>query len=69
MTQLPKPFHGFYGVPMFGADQMRAHEAAVRAEERERAAMIVQENAECCRGPIRSILLANAAAIRAMENG
>ena len=43
--------------------------AAVRAEERERAAMIVQANAEVCTGGLRTVLMSNAAAIRASAKG
>lgn len=48
---------------LYTADQMRAYKDAAL----ELAAMIVQENAEHCRGPIRSILLANADAIRSAK--
>jgi hypothetical protein len=33
---LPVPFHGFYGAPMYSADQMHAHAAAVSAAENAR---------------------------------
>jgi hypothetical protein len=33
---LPTPFHGFYGAPMYSADQLHAYAAAVSAAENAR---------------------------------
>ena len=46
-----------------------AYGAACAAEERELAAMIVQANAEVCTGGLRTVLMSNAAAIRASAKG
>ncbi len=61
---LPPPFHGFYGVPMFSADQMRAYGDARAAAATERAAQVCDEHAS-----IEGIAQKCAAAIRASAKG
>lgn len=51
--------------PLVTMEAAIAYGAACAAEERELAAMIVQANAEVCTGGLRTVLMSNAAAIRA----
>ena len=60
---LPKDYTGKVWIE----GQLRAYGQACAAAERELAAMIVQANAEVCTGGLRTALMSNAAAIRAMD--
>lgn len=60
---LPKDYTGKVWIE----GQLRAYGQACAAAERELAAMIVQANAEVCTGDLRTVLMSNAAAIRAMD--
>ena len=52
--------------PLYGPDSLDA----VRAQERERCAAIVQANADACLTDLlRNVLASNAAAIRAKDHG
>lgn len=56
---------GYESIPLYTADQMREYARQAVEAEREACALLVEENAQECSGPMGLVLQANADAIRA----